>query len=295
MLKRIFGKSSPAGTAQEVSIEDLIVLERYDEAIGRLEARVRDFPNDLHAHLRLGEVLAQVGKGGRALDQFLYVADMYSDDGFYDKALALLTKITRLAPGDDSVRLKTAHIQKLKQLEQSRARVVEGLIEAQKGQSPLSRTSPVEIERIWETLAGTSILKRFSSEHLRRLFAGCEIGQVERGAVIARAGSLEPFLLIVVSGSIEARRELEPGRSYQLRTFFAGDVFGEQSLLEHKPWQADYSALERTRFMRVNKEGLERTMVGNPDPRGMLEAMRAQHCDRDVAEAADRVAGLRQE
>ena len=289
MLKKIFGKSGANTPVHELSIEDLIVLERYDEAIERLESRVEDNPNDLHAHLRLAEVLSQVGKGARALDQYLYVADMYTDDGFYDKAIALLGKVARLIPDDDSVRQKTARIQRLKELEHSRVMAIEGLVESQKGQSPLARVSPVEVEKLWQALESTSIVERLRGDLLKRLFSGCEPWTCERGTVIARRGALDEFILIVVSGSVEARFEAAPGRSYALRTFFAGDLFGERALLEHQPWPADYTALERSKFVRVSKEGLERAMQGNPDPRAMLDALRAQHCDLDVAKAAQRV------
>jgi tetratricopeptide (TPR) repeat protein len=290
MLKKFFGKSGSTAPVQELSIDDLVVLERYDEAIERLEKKAHDNPNDLHAHLRLAEVLSQVGKGARALDQYLYVADMYTDDGFYDKALALLTKIARLAPTDDSIRQKTARIQRLKDLEHSRVVAIEGLVEAQKHQDPLSRVSPIEVEKLWQGLAQTSIVQRLRGDLLKRLFAACEPWGCERGTVIARAGALDEFLLIVVQGSVEARHETAPGHSYQLRTFFPGDVFGERALLEHLPWPATYTALERSKFVRVNKDGIERAMTGSSDPRALLDALRAQHCDRDVAAAAERVA-----
>src|SRR6188768_1863868 len=189
MLKKIFGKSNTSTVSQELTIDDLVVLERYDEAIARLEKKAQDNPNDLHAHLRLAEVLSSDGKGARALDQYLYVADMYTDDGFYDKALALLTKIARLSPADDTVRLKVARIQRLKDLEHSRVVAIEGLVEAQKGQDPLSRVSPVEVEKLWQGLASTSIVERLRGDQLKRLFAVCEPWSAERGDLLAKIGS----------------------------------------------------------------------------------------------------------
>lgn len=291
MLKKIFGKGSP-DSSKELSTDDLVVLERYDEAIERLEKRAQDNPKDLHAHLRLAEVLAQVGRGARALDQFLYVADMYTEDGFYDKALALLTKVSRLTPNDDSVRLKAAHIQRLKDLEHSRAVAIETLIAQQKDQSPLARTSPIEVEKIWQELSVTSITHRLPGDLLRRLFLGCEIVQVERGTPIASVGDREEFVLIVVNGSIEARLTAPNGHSYQLRTFFAGDVFGERSLFEHQPWTAEYKTLERTKYLKIGKAGLERILLGHPDPRTLLAALRAQGNDTIVANAAAQVSAL---
>lgn len=291
MLRKLFGKGNTTPVGRDLTVEDLIVLERYEEAIDRLEQRCKEVPTDLHAHLRLAEVLAQVGKGAKALDQFLFVADSYTDDGFYDKALALLGKITRLAPGDETIRHKMARIQRLKSLEHSRVLAIEGLVEAQKERDPLSRTSPVEVERIWQGLATTPIVERLSGEQLKRLFAGCELWTVEKGFVVAATGSQEEFLAILVSGMIEAVAHSETGQAFQLRVFQTGDIFGERAILEHKPWPATYRALDAARMVRVTKAGLEQAMLGNPDPRSLLEALRSQHFDREIAAAVQKIAG----
>ena len=99
MLKKLFGKGE--GSTQpdaELTVEDLIVLERWPEAIERLQARVKTNPRDLHAHLKLADVYAGANQGRKALDQYLLVADTYTEEGFLDKAVALLSKISRLAP-----------------------------------------------------------------------------------------------------------------------------------------------------------------------------------------------------
>ena len=44
MLKKLFGKGSPVPATQELTIEDLVVLERYEEAIERLEKKTHDNP-----------------------------------------------------------------------------------------------------------------------------------------------------------------------------------------------------------------------------------------------------------
>jgi len=289
MLKKLFGKGSSKPATHELTIEDLVVLERYEEAIERLEKKTKDGPNDLHAHLRLAEVYAQVGKGAKALDEFLYVADMYTDDGFYDKALAQLTKVSRLAPGDDTVRAKMQRIQRLKDLEHSRVLAIEGLVKAQREQDPLARTSPVEVERIWQGLANTAIVERLSGEQLKRLFAGCELWAAEAGTKIAARGSREEFLLILITGAAEALHVTAEGQRYQLREFAPGDILGERALLEHKPWPALYRVTERAKFVKVGPLGLEGAMAGNPDPRALLEALRSQRCDQAVADAVGKL------
>jgi hypothetical protein len=289
MLKKIFGKAAPEPATHELTIEDLVVLERYEEAIERLEKKTKDNPNDLHSHLRLAEVYAQVGKGSKALDQFLYVADMYTDDGFYDKALAQLSKVSRLAPGDETVRAKMQRIQRLKDLEHSRVLAIEGLVEADQGKDPLARTSPVEVERLWQGLASTAIVERLSGDQLKRLFAGCELWSAEQGEEIAVRGSREEFLLILITGAAEAVFTTSDGQQFQLKTFAPGDIFGERALLEHKPWPATYRVTARAKFVRVGPPGMERALTGNPDPRALIEALRSQRSDQAVAAAVGKL------
>jgi CRP-like cAMP-binding protein len=292
MLRKLFGKSSATPATHELTIEDLIVLERYEEAIQRLETKTKNNPHDLHSHLRLAEVYAQVGKGAKALDEFLYVADMYTDDGFYDKALAQLTKVSRLAPGDDTVRAKVQRIQRLKDLEHSRVLAIEGLVEAQQEQDPLARTSPVEVERLWQGLASTSIVERLPGDQLKRLFSGCELWSAQSGVQIASRGSREEFMLILITGSAEAKFTASDGQSFQLKQFGPGDILGERALLEHKPWPALYRVMERSKFVRVSAAGMERALTGNPDPRALIDALRSQRNDQAVAAAAEKLGAL---
>ena len=291
MLKRLFGGRAAASPGREEhSIDDLIVLERYPEAIERLEARLKSNPRDLHSHLKLAEVFSQARMGTKALDQYLFVADSYTEDGFYDKSLALLTRVSRLAPGDESVVGRILRNQRLKELEHSRVLAIEGLVHAQSAQSPLEKTSPVEVQRVWQGLAGSKLVERITGEQLKRLLSGEAITEWSPGEVVAERGSSIERLFIVAGGSLEAViTHPENGQTLQVRTFGAGDVVGERALFEHKPWPATYRVVETAKLLRIDRAGLEQSMSGLGDPRGLLEAIRAQHADRDVAAAVEKL------
>ncbi|MCB1007402.1 MAG: cyclic nucleotide-binding domain-containing protein [Acidobacteria bacterium] len=289
-MKRFFGKSSAPSKRESLSIEDLVVLERYEEAIEQLEARIKSNPRDLHSSLRLAEVYTQAGMGGKALDTYLFVADSYAEDGFYDKALALLAKLARLAPADDTLAAKVAWLQRMKTLEHSRAGVVDGLLSGQAGLSPLERTSPVEAQKVWQGLTRSKLVQTLPPEQLRRLFSAVAIQDWNPGEMVAERGSQIERMFVVSSGSIEAFvAHPESGAKLQIRTFSNGDVLGERALLEHKPWPATYRVLERARVLRIDRAGLEKALTGNPDPRTLLAALRLQHADQDVASAAEKL------
>lgn len=290
MLKKLFGKRETSASPEpEHSIDDLIVLERWEEATERLEARVKSNPRDLHAHLKLADVLQSSGKRAKALDQYLLVVDSYSEEGFHDRALALLNRLARASPGDEQIQLRVTRLHRLKELEHSRVLAIEGLMSGQQDKELLDRLSPIEAQQIWTSVASSDLVRRLGGEQLKRLFSGAALTIWEPGEVVAERGSSIERMFLVVKGQIEAIVAVPDGRSFQLRLLTTGDLFGERALLEHKPWPATYRVVERARLLRIDKAGLERSISGNPDPRQLLETLRGQRHDREVAAAAEKL------
>ena len=265
--------------AQEYSIDDLIVLERYDEAGERLRARLKDNPDDLHSHLKLAEVYTQLRQFEKAVDEYVFAAEEYAQDGFHDKGIALLAKAMKLAPLDPSLRSRAEKLQRGKSMEQVRdARPRR----ARAGRRHPGGTTALELKRLWHHLAGSTVVQQLPGESLKRLFAAMELLHLEPDDVIAREGSPEAFLLLIVQGVVEASVKAG-GRAMAVRSFTSGDVVGEGALLERGAWPADYRTAEPVTALKLTREGLEKCLVGNPDPRGFLETLREQHNDRDVA------------
>lgn len=271
---------------QETTIDDLIILERYGEAADRLRAKLKDNPQDLHAHLKLAEVHTQLREFGKAVDEYAFVADEYAQDGFYDKGIALLARAAKLAPLDESIRFKVERLQREKSMEHLRGMALEGLRQAGNQQAG---TTALELQRLWRTLAGSSLVQRLPGDQLKRFFAATEFFRCEAGTVLVEEASPEPFLLLLVRGVVEAFIEPEPGKSVLVRTFSAGDLVGEGVLLERGVWPAAYRATEPVTALKLTRAGLEKTLVGNPDPRGFLDALREQRNDRDVAATVRRL------
>jgi tetratricopeptide (TPR) repeat protein len=284
-LKGWFGGNKQA--QQEYTIDDLIVLERYDEAGERLRAKLKANPQDLHSHLKLAEVYAQLNQYDKAIDEFGFVADEYAGDGFYDKGLALLSKAAKLAPLDPSLRSRIDRLQREKALEHTRTLAIEGLRQAGGQQAG---TSALELGRLWHNLAESSLVQHLPGEQLKRLFSTMQLLQIrETGGVVAEEGSPEAFLLLLVRGVLEAEIAGAGEKAMSVRSFTSGDIVGEGALLERAPWPARYRVSEPLMALKLTREGLEQSLVGNPDPRGFLEALREQHNDRSVASVVRRL------
>lgn len=273
---------------QEYTIDDLIVLERYEEAGEHLRAKLKLNPQDLHSHLKLAEVYAQLRQFDRSVGEFGFVADEYAQDGFYDKAVALLSKAQKLAPMDQSLRFRIERIQREKSMEHVRAIAIEGLRQVGGLQAG---TSAIELKRLWHNLATSSLVQHLPGEQLKRLFSAMQHNQLKNKEALVEEGSRDSWLLIVVSGVVEAFIIGPGGREVAVRSFGSGDIIGESALLERAGWPASFRVSEAGSGLKLTREGLEKTLVGNPDPRGFLEVLREQHNDRDVAATVRRLRG----
>jgi tetratricopeptide (TPR) repeat protein len=273
------GGAEPAGS--ELTLEDLIVLERYAEAEERLKAKVKTHPDDLHAHLKLAEVYTALAQVGNAIDQYVFVADEYAQDGFYDKGIALLAKAQRLAPADESLRFRIHAFQQAKGLDHKRAAAVDGLRQGLAGTADLG-SRLLALQRMWHNLAACAVVQRLPPDQVTRVFAGFELVSMSAGEILAREGEARPELLLILSGVVQAGVQNAGASGSALRAFAGGDILGERALLERRPWPADYLVTEAAVLLRLDRSGLERLLVGNPDPRRVLDVLRDQGHDAEI-------------
>lgn len=291
VLKKIFGKKKPKiqpDEGKELTIEDLITLERYEEAVEMLKQRLKLVPKDLHAHLKLAEVYVSLRNVPKALDEFMFVADSYADDGFHDKGIALLSKASRLVPGDDSLPRRIEKYKTQKKLEGRRKYAVQGLLNNKTTGIHTAGNSKVQLELLWNKIARSHIVHALDGDNIQKLFSVMTMVQTKRDQVLADAGSSLPVLFLVVAGVVQAEADIG-GRNMDLRSFSTGDVIGESALLERKAWPARYKVIEQGTLFRLDREGLELAMAGNPDPVGFLGVLRQQHNDRDVLASLQRL------
>jgi tetratricopeptide (TPR) repeat protein len=287
-LRSWFGGGKGRSPEQEYTIDDLIVLERYEEAAGRLREKLKVNPQDLHSHLKLAEVYTELREVDRAVDEYAFVADEYAQDGFYDKGIALLSRASKLAPHDASLRERIEAQQREKSMDHVRVLAIDGLRQAG---GDADGTSALELQRLWHYLAHSPLVQTMPGELLKRLFAAMQLHRLEPGSVIAQEGSQEPFLLLIARGGVEATAVLAGGAAVLVREFGPGDVIGEAALLERGAWPADFRVNEAATVLQLTRAGLEKCLVGQSDPRGFLELLRGQHHDRDVAAAVQTLRG----
>ena len=271
------GKSDPAERA--LSIDDMIELQQYDEAEQLLKAKIKANVNDLHSQLKLADLYRRSGRGAKAVDEYISVADAYAADGFFDKATALLHKVVKLAPGHEKVPLKIEALRQAKRLNHRREVVTEAL---QSGTTSGRTVSAFKVQRMWRDLSDNPLIQRLEEDRLRRLFESLDLVQVRAGEILAEKNERMDKMFVIAEGMVEAVHVLPNGTETAIRGFGPGQMIGDRALLEHQPWPTVYRATDSCFVLELDREGLARALQGDPDPRQFLDALREQRNDQEV-------------
>jgi tetratricopeptide (TPR) repeat protein len=289
-LKKWFASQPARAKPEAVDVDDLITLERYEEAEQELQRFLSKSPYDLRSRQKLAGLYKKTGRLDEAAKEYMEIADRYAKEGFHDKALALLAQVSKLTPAADKVWPKIERLRRAKKLEQHRPAIMEALVGRRSG-SPESTAASIQFDRLWASLSRTRLVDKLDAEQLKQLFQAFRFESLAANEEIARRGQQLEAMFFLASGKVEVVVAIPGGSSPVLRALEAGDLFGEQALFERKPWVATYRTSEKTMLLKLDRHGLEAALHGNPDPRGLLEVLREQQMDAAVAAAVGQALG----
>jgi tetratricopeptide (TPR) repeat protein len=80
--------------------EKFLKAGKLPEAITEYKKLAEDNPRDMNVFNKLGDLCVRVGKNQDAIRYFLRIADFYSSDGFFLKAIAMYKKVSKLDPSN---------------------------------------------------------------------------------------------------------------------------------------------------------------------------------------------------
>ena len=78
--------------------EKLVQKGKIEQAIKEYEKLLKDNPGDANTINRVGDLYGRIGQVDKAIELYEQIAEIFSKDGFFTKAIAILKKINRLAP-----------------------------------------------------------------------------------------------------------------------------------------------------------------------------------------------------
>lgn len=287
-IKKWFSDRGKPKEPEPIIVDDLIILEQWDEAEKFLKDRLKKSSGDLQARLKLAEVYERTSRPREAVEEYSWVADRYASEGYFDKAIAMLTKATRMAPMEATLQLKMQRVQRMRKFDQRLAKVMKSLsaLDGQKGAT--ATTSYLELRRVWGELAVSDLMDHLDNDQLGRLLQVMELVKVGRDKTIVEKGQHLEELYLITRGNVEVQLELPNGETTVIRGLEPGDVVGDRALLEQTAWAATLHTTEPVVLLKLSRPSLENILQGNPDPRGLLDALREQRLDSEIATAVEK-------
>jgi len=92
------------------SVADFLAKKDYAKAIDLLNKQLKARPKDLRTRLQLADTLVLANRGREAVPTLMSLADEHAQDGFAAKAIAILKRIEKIAPGRSDVEERLAHL-----------------------------------------------------------------------------------------------------------------------------------------------------------------------------------------
>jgi len=92
------------------SAEKLVAKGKIEPAIKEYERLLDDNPNDVNTLNRIGDLWVRINNNTEAVKVFSKIADHYSKDGFFLKAIAIFKKINKLDPSKLDIYAKLADL-----------------------------------------------------------------------------------------------------------------------------------------------------------------------------------------
>ena len=119
---------------------------------------------------------------------------------------------------------------------------------------------------LFDMVADSAIFNHFESTEIRQLIQHMHAYAAAAGRTIFREGEPGKYMGILVSGSIEVRKQNEEGRECAIAVITPGKTFGEMSLIDGLQHSASGVTLEPIKLLLLSKESLKLFLEKCPAP-----------------------------
>jgi small-conductance mechanosensitive channel/CRP-like cAMP-binding protein len=140
-------------------------------------------------------------------------------------------------------------------------------------------SAPAREERLAGVLCRVDLLASLDTGELRTLAAGAAEQSFAAGEAVIRQGDPGTSMYVIEAGRVAVTAVLGSGGPTTLAELGSGDFFGEMSLLTGAARSATVTALDETRLIVIDKEGLRPMVESRPE---LAERLGAALADREA-------------
>ena len=258
----------------EDSLPELIRKKKFGKAERLLRKEFDAGRRDPELRTQLADVLVLSGRGKDAVPVYIALADEFARAGQAPKAIAVLKKIERAAPGRSDVADRLAALigdhGAGAAAEPPPAPVPETL--ASGLEAPAAEQSEEPLPAGVEKALSSPLFGEFSRADLLAVMRGLRFVTFEPGDIIVGDGEPGGSLFVISTGRVKAFVKGPAGRYREAREMGEGDFFGEISILYGRPRTATVTAAEPCELLELERATVESVAATHPRVREVLQS-----------------------
>lgn len=297
------------------TIEGLIARKSYARALELIQAQLERRPRDDRLRLQQADVLIAAGRDKDAVPLLMALADEQAADGFAAKAIAILKRIEKIAPGRRDVEDRLAHLIQekvkhapavarpagpaefgLEEFDPSAELPVAGEL-PHPAASPTPQMEADDLEGLdyiaaaepepaapeqRKAFVSTPLFEGFSQEELVAVIHGLKLLSFAPGDIIVAEGGPGDSLFILASGSVKAFVRNPKGSYVKVNELGEGAFFGEIAVLTGKPRTATITAAAPCELLELDRATLDSITATHPRVREILKQFHEQRAQDTV-------------
>jgi hypothetical protein len=264
----------------EATVPELIQKKKYGKAEKMLRQQFEAGRRDPELRLQLADVLALDGRGKDAVPIYIGLADEFGRSGNAAKAIGVLKKIERIAPGRADVADRLAaligdHGAAAAEVPVPPAEELEIAAPAPAAGPAPAAAAPAGGEAVPASLApalSSPLFGDFSREDLLAVIRGLRFLTFDPGDIIVGDGEPGDSLFVISSGRVKAFVKGASGRYKVARELGEGDFFGEIAILYGRPRTATVTAADRCELLELERATVETIAASHPRVREVLQS-----------------------
>ena len=293
------------------TVEGLVARKSYAKALELIRAQLERRPRDDRLRLQQADVLIAAGREKEAAAQLMALADDQAADGFAAKAIAILKRIEKIAPGRQDVEDRLAHLiqEKVRHAPGARpaaAPAPEFGLEAfdPAAEPPAApappmpeaddfegldyiaaaepEPSPAPPEERRAAFVSTPLFEGFSQEELVAVIHGLKLLTFGPGDILVAEGGPGDSLFILASGTVKAFVRNPKGHYVKVNELAEGAFFGEIAVLTGKPRTATLTAASPCEVLELDRATLDVITASHPRVREILKQFHEQRAQYTV-------------
>lgn len=206
---------------------------------------------DPMVRVRMGDARQKLGHKAEAVKEYVMAADMYAENGFVVKALALYKLALRLDPSNKKALENMARLHSNEAVSQKKA-------------------EPVEAGRPQPAHSVIPLFADFTQEEFDDFVKRLTIQTVPGGRVIIREGEGGNSVFVITRGSVRVYTVIN-GRTIYLAELGPSEFFGEIAFLTGRPRTATVETKEETDLLEISEEELLDLIAHRPRIREILQ------------------------